>query len=455
LVGALQASFGGADALSGALGAGAAEASRTLTEQLPKELQQWASAVVGAAAGAMAGGGGSAGIQTGAATAWSGEVYNRQLHPKEQAAISALAKGDLEKERRLAIAACAVVRCSAGVSSSDPSYETLVQLEALGNNPLFAEERAQIALLATAHSDLFKYTWWDATTDFSSRNQIINRTFGGLQTIGGAAEVSAGVFLASSCATGLGCIGAGALMFHGLDQAVAGSKTFVSGSSQSTMGGAVLQSLGFSPDNAELVYGFSTLGTALPSITRTGTTIATEARILELGTASKRYDFLTKGIEVTPESLNTDIARLMRNEYLRGGVSASTTDQLVERALRSGTGIPVARLASRDEVFIRIVPSGLDPGVSSFYMSELQFRAIKDLPPNKIASLLGLPAQSAHGGVVQGFKAFEIRPKPGRIPIVFESTIAPAAQGPYSATGKLGQVIIPNLNEFTLPAARQ
>jgi filamentous hemagglutinin len=86
-VGALQASFGGADALSGALGAGAAEASRTLTEQLPKELQQWASAAVGAAAGAMAGGG-SAGVQTGAATAWSGEVYNRQLHPKETAWIA-------------------------------------------------------------------------------------------------------------------------------------------------------------------------------------------------------------------------------------------------------------------------------------------------------------------------------------------------------------------------------
>ncbi len=90
-VGALQASLGGADTLSGALGAGAAEASRNLTEQLPRELQQWASAAVGAAAGAVAGGG-AARIQTGAATAWSGEVYNRQLHISEHQRIRSKAR---------------------------------------------------------------------------------------------------------------------------------------------------------------------------------------------------------------------------------------------------------------------------------------------------------------------------------------------------------------------------
>ncbi|MCD0244471.1 hemagglutinin repeat-containing protein [Xanthomonas melonis] len=73
LVGALSAALGNGDVLGGALGAGAAEATRPATAGLGPGAQQFISAVVGAISG-----GGS-----GAATALAGEQFNRQLHPVE------------------------------------------------------------------------------------------------------------------------------------------------------------------------------------------------------------------------------------------------------------------------------------------------------------------------------------------------------------------------------------
>jgi len=69
--------------VAGAVGAGAAEASRSLTDNLGKAQQQWISAAIGAAAGGIAGGGSPAGLGAGAATGLDGERYNRQLHQYE------------------------------------------------------------------------------------------------------------------------------------------------------------------------------------------------------------------------------------------------------------------------------------------------------------------------------------------------------------------------------------
>jgi len=83
ITGAIQASLGGGNVLAGAVGAGAAEASRSLTDNLGKAQQQWISAAIGAAAGGIAGGGSPAGLGAGAATGLDGERYNRQLHQYE------------------------------------------------------------------------------------------------------------------------------------------------------------------------------------------------------------------------------------------------------------------------------------------------------------------------------------------------------------------------------------
>ena len=76
-MGAVVAGIGNGDALSGAVGAGAAEAARPATKDADDATQQTVSAVVGA----IAGGG------TGASTGLDGEKYNRQLHQREIAWI--------------------------------------------------------------------------------------------------------------------------------------------------------------------------------------------------------------------------------------------------------------------------------------------------------------------------------------------------------------------------------
>ncbi|OZN25241.1 hypothetical protein CFY87_03585 [Actinobacillus seminis] len=82
-------------------------------------------------------------VAQGAATALSAEKYNRQLHPNELQCIKDLANGDKEKEARFTAAACALVHCSAQISSDDPEYAEAYAkaLEDLGNTAEFASER--------------------------------------------------------------------------------------------------------------------------------------------------------------------------------------------------------------------------------------------------------------------------------------------------------------------------
>ncbi|MCW0422622.1 hemagglutinin repeat-containing protein [Xanthomonas sacchari] len=79
VAGAIAASLGGGNAMQGALGAGAAELARPLTEGESKLVQNLVSALVG----------GVAGGETGAGVAVDGENFNRQLHPDELKKINA------------------------------------------------------------------------------------------------------------------------------------------------------------------------------------------------------------------------------------------------------------------------------------------------------------------------------------------------------------------------------
>jgi len=87
-------------------------------------------------------GGTSETMKQGALTSYNAETYNRQLHQNEKERIKLLANGDEEKERRLEIAACALVHCSAQIPEDDPRYEAEYQKEILGNTAEFANERS-------------------------------------------------------------------------------------------------------------------------------------------------------------------------------------------------------------------------------------------------------------------------------------------------------------------------
>jgi filamentous hemagglutinin len=75
-------------------------------------------------AGAVAGGalGGPVGATSGAGGALNADLYNRQLHSDEKAAIREKANGDTAEEKRLTAAACYVVRCWAEYSPNSPKW---------------------------------------------------------------------------------------------------------------------------------------------------------------------------------------------------------------------------------------------------------------------------------------------------------------------------------------------
>jgi len=144
VVGAGIAALGGGDVADGALGAAANQfvvqkmadylVSQGYTPGSPEfaSMMQLASTAIGAAVGGGAG----------AATALQGEQFNRQLHQTEKDRIKQLAGGDPKREADLSAAACGLVHCSAEYAVGAPEYDYYSKLEAQGNQPQYADDRA-------------------------------------------------------------------------------------------------------------------------------------------------------------------------------------------------------------------------------------------------------------------------------------------------------------------------
>jgi filamentous hemagglutinin len=289
LVGVATAALSGGDVLGGAAGAAASEAtSKAMQDYLAKQgvdpysalgksLMSLASTAIGGAVGGGAG----------ATTALQGEQYNRQLHQTEQDRIKQLAGGDPQKEADLSAAACALVHCSAEYAKDSPEYAYYSQVEALGNQPQYADDRALLSQQAYTRmgvnadgkampvtEGLFDYDYVDTALDKvslfnNSYGHPLTRAGGVLQAVGGAGAVATGGTLAVSGAAacpeslGAGCavaVGGTALGGWGLDQMWAGARTTWNGQPATTLGGYAIQQFGISPAAAELLYG--ALGTA-------------------------------------------------------------------------------------------------------------------------------------------------------------------------------------------------
>lgn len=88
-----------------------------------------------------------------------------------------------------------------------------------------------------------------------------------------------GLLIAPPCTTGIGCVGAGFLVFNGADNAASGLQTALSGKPTSTLGGEALQLAGFSPETAELLYGMTSLAPSAFDAIRLSRAIDTEAAV--------------------------------------------------------------------------------------------------------------------------------------------------------------------------------
>ena len=254
-------------------------------EKLKQAAQQMTALAIGAAAGAVTGGS-SETMKQGALTSYNAETYNRQLHQNEKERIKLLANGDEEKERRLEIAACALVHCSAQIPEDDPryaeTYEKAKALEQLGNTAEYSQERALLRKQTEMFSDswaagvdnkLFEYNdaykALDHANKIDTKYGVTTRVGGVAQAVGGVAAMGVGVGL---CETGFGCVAGVPVAAYGADNAYTGAKTVVTGVGQYTLGSQVLsQMTGVSQDTTNFIYSLPSFYTgAKPLLSATG-----------------------------------------------------------------------------------------------------------------------------------------------------------------------------------------
>ena len=472
VTGALVAGLGGGDVLGGALGAGAAELGRPLTADESRLVKELVSAGIGAVAG----------DGSGAATGLAGEQFNRQLHQSEIDRIKEMAGGDPQVEAELIAAACALVRCAAGIPVDDPEYAFWAGLEAQGNGDAYADARdwllmqsyvavrevivtgSTLGVGGTAYAQeetvpLFVYNdRADAYADWASRNNVGTRLLGGLQAIGGGLEAAGGLVVGTTCATVAGCVGAGYLFGAGADNAAAGMNTLWTGKTTSTLGGYALQQLGLSPETAELVYGLTQLAPAGVEAFAANRVVNAEAAANQLARLSYTPIelFGAQGVQVTEEVMRTPQAQAVISQYLAAG--ASPNDALIYAAnlIQTGKGLPQTMALGADVELIKLVPknvAGSDKIVdySAFFITKQEFERISGMAPSEISNYLGLPAEQGIRGSQMGFDVYSMTPKPGQNPVVFTSEVAPVHQGAYSAAGGGRQVLVPNRSQWTDP----
>ena len=277
-------------------------------EKLKQAAQQMTALVIGAAAGAVSGGT-SETMKQGALTSYNAETYNRQLHQNEKERIKLLANGDEEKERRLEIAACALVHCSAQIPEDDPRYAAEYQKEILGNTAEFANERTLLSQQKYLWSDdawragdvenMFDYNRVYKASDAAARNRIPERTVGLLQTVGGVVTATAG---AVACLGGTTCVVGTGMMAYGGDNAYAGFETMITGKNPGTLGGKVISTVtNTDRDTSELIYGLPSLFTGGKGIGAVKTGIKQAEETLSRGTINSRllgsdYEYLGHGV---------------------------------------------------------------------------------------------------------------------------------------------------------------
>ncbi|UVH55055.1 hemagglutinin repeat-containing protein [Variovorax paradoxus] len=142
IVGALG---GGVD---GALGASttalAAPMIDSYTAGLPSGIKDAVGAAVAAGIGAAAGG------ATGAASGYSQDVNNRQANAAQRAALARLQEGaTADKQKRLADAQCAILKCAAGVDPTTDGYGELIASQNRGTQ--YAVEIADLMKTGAYH----------------------------------------------------------------------------------------------------------------------------------------------------------------------------------------------------------------------------------------------------------------------------------------------------------------
>ncbi|WP_457321966.1 VENN motif pre-toxin domain-containing protein, partial [Stenotrophomonas sp. P5_B8] len=421
LLGAVLAELNGGSTGGGALSAAGGElAAGFLKNAFPNADRETISALsqaVGALAAGMAGGSLSS-AALGAGIAKNSVENNRLLTATELVRIKELSDGGGLREAELTAAACALVKCSSGFAEGSAERAHWAAIEALGGTPEAQEDRewmkaqVQHSYLYTAgngmaaEDQLFGYDATDHFFDWNSRNQIGTRTLGGLQALGGGLQAAGGLLLIPTCETVIGCIASGYLTVSGYDNAVAGSRTVVYGTSTNTWGGQIFQAAGLSPEAAELLYAMTQLGAVSRASTMKPGVFSASSTAPDPQLSYTQAPFTTRGLDVTADIMKTPEAQALVNEYMKSGATPALAKEYAQLGLASGNSLPkVINVGSGFEL-IKLVPknahstAGSDAisAYSPFFVTREEYVKISRMTSVEAAKYLGLPAEQGIRG---------------------------------------------------------
>ncbi|WP_407465323.1 hemagglutinin repeat-containing protein [Xanthomonas campestris] len=226
----------------------------------------------------------------GGAIAGNAVENNRMLADAEINRIKTLANGDPQKEARLTIAACALVKCSAQYADGSEEKKFWAAVEEKGTTSEYAQERILLesqtdknygSLLASKtgrapSQNIFDYGFSDYVADGATKLDNENgnpfaRLGGLLQATGGITAIASGS--AGCLETGASCL----LVPWGIDQTIAGTRTVATGEWTSTLGGMLLSKAGLPTPYAEALYslaGIAPLGVSHLPVKKIGSATA-------------------------------------------------------------------------------------------------------------------------------------------------------------------------------------
>lgn len=417
----------------------------------------WAQTMGHAGTGAIASWLSGGDVGQGALNGAAGYLFNRMMSPQENAAVEKLSADGMDRTKAQAVA-CNETKCWSGSDLGVMSGYTKDQMDAVLQTMSPEEYQSTLAQLKQTAPGQFNYSLIDGFHDGWTDNGIGTRLAGTLQWLGGG--IQAGGALASmplACTTGIACGTAIYLWTSGWDNAFAGAYAMNNGVPAYTWGGQALQHAGLSPGTAELVYGGTQLAPWALEAYAANKAVNVWSATNQYARLSYTTDsFNTLGLQVTTDTLATPVAQTIISQYRAAGASIDEAYRYTANLLSSGSDLPSAIQVSGSTELIKLVPKGAIGGdsvgsYSPFFLTRAQYDQIANLPADKIAGALGLPAEQGVRGSQLGFDVYSMTPKPGQTPTVFSSTVAPVKQGSYSASGGRQQILVPDRSAWTNP----
>ena len=169
--------------------------------------------------------------------------------------------------------------------------------------------------------------------------------------------------------------------------------------------------------------------------------------IIGVKNTGKDIPFTTHGLNVNPATIPEGRALMKELKKANPDMSPDRINDLAKGMLESGKDIPIIKTAKPDETLYKIVPKGDDvTGYTPYFTSKKQLDALKENPKG-ISDTMGLPKSSE----AVKYDVYQIKPKEGKTPKVFNSKVASTTEGQITKKGGGDQTIVPNRPDWTTP----